>query len=257
MTASSRLEPSKPITEIYLVGPGDVLFINLRNAPNGAGYYTVRSDGSIDFPLAGENPSVLHKTTAQIEDLLSKATTVYSSPQIEVRVREFASHKITVLGMAERVGERFLQREALPLFVIRTDALVSSAAKEVHIRREDRTKLETYDLRDEKTGDVLVFAGDSVEFTTGERTLAPATSGFFYIAGDVNSSGKREYIDGMTLFQAVTASGGAKGNPRTATLRRKGDKGLLKVAEFDLRAIRDGKQSDPILQPGDMIEITN
>lgn len=257
MSASARVQPSRPLTEIYKVGVGDVLFIDLKNAPKAGGYYTVQGDGTIDFPLAGENPSVVNKTVDQIEDLLSAATTLYSEPQIEVKVREYVSHRITVLGIAERAGERRLQREALPLFVIRTDALVSSAATKVHIRREDRADVETYALWDEKTGDVLVFPGDSVEFATDEQSLAPATSGFFYIAGEVNLSGQREYIDGMTLFQAVTASGGTKGNPRTATLRRKGDKGLLKVAEFDLRAISRGKASDPILQPGDMIEISN
>lgn len=165
MTGSSRFQSSKPLTEIYLVGAGDVLFINLRNAPNAAGYYTVRSDGTIDFPLAGENPSVVHKTIEQIEDLLSAATTVYSNPLIEVRIREYASHKITVLGMAERVGETSLQREAMPLFAIRAQALVSPAATKTNIRRGDLTTVEAYDLRDERTGDVLVYPGDSVEFT--------------------------------------------------------------------------------------------
>ena len=61
----------------------------------------------------------------------------------------------------------------------------------------------------------------------------------------------------MTLFQAILASGGAKGNPKKAMIRRKSDNGTLNVAEHNLRAIRDGKAPDPILSPGDMIEIGN
>lgn len=255
--ASNNVSPSTPLTEIYKIGVGDVLFVNLKNAPKAAGYYTVRRDGTIDFPLAGESPNVLDKTIAQIEAALADAITIYSNAQVEVKIREYASHKINVSGLAERVGEKSLQREAMPLFVIRAESLVSSAATKVNIRRGDLSKVETYDLSDEKTGDVLVYPGNAVEFgADGQRSLL-VTSGFFYIAGEVNSTGQKQFTDGMTLFQAVVASGGAKGNPKKATVRRKNDKGTLNVAEYNLRAIKDGKASDPLISPGDMIEISN
>lgn len=251
------VEATKPLTEIYKIGVGDVLFVNLKNAPKASGYYTVRREGTIDFPLVGESPSVADKTVEQIENLLAEAITLYSNPQIEVKVREYASHKITVSGMAENIGEKSLQREAMPLFAIRAEALVSSAATKVNIRRSDLAKIEVFDLRDGKTGEILIFPGNSVEFTADGQKSLLASSGFFYIAGEVNSTGQKQFTDGMTLFQAVTASGGAKGNPKKATLRRKSEKGLLNVAEYNLRAIRDGKASDPQLLPGDMIEISN
>lgn len=246
-----------PLTETYKIGIGDVLFVNLKNAPKAAGYYTVRGDGTIDFPLAGESPLVLEKTVEQIENSLADAVTLYANPQIEVKIREYGSHKINVSGMAERVGERSLQREAMPLFAIRAEALVSSSATKVFIRRSAVSQIETYDLRDEKTGDVLIYPGNTLEFTADGQKSSLATSGFFYIAGEVNSVGQKPLAEGMTLFQAVVASGGAKGNPKRATLRRKNDKGTLNVAEYNLRAIKDGKGADPVLLPGDMIEISN
>lgn len=253
----SSVETAQPLTEIYKVGVGDVLFVNLKNAPKATGYYTVRRDGTIDFPLAGESPLVVEKTIEQIENALAHAITLYSNPHIEVKVREYASHKITVSGMAERVGEKSLQREAMPLFAVRAEALVSSAATKVNIRRRDLTKIEVYNLRDEKTGDVLVFPGNSVEFTAEGQSSSLTASSHFYIAGEVISAGQKPLTDGMTLFQAVVASGGVKGNPKKATLRRKNSKGTLNVAEYNLRSIRDGKASDPVLLPGDMIEISN
>lgn len=251
------VETSTPPTYIYKIGIGDVLFVNLKNAQQAAGYYTVRRDGSIDFALAGESPSVVGKTVAEIEEALADAITLYPDPQIEVRVREYGSHKIKVTGMAERTGERSLLREALPLFAIRAQALVDSNATKVSIRRSETSKVETFDLRDEKTGDVLIYPGDSVEFTADGRRSVLATSDYFYISGEVNSAGQKPFTDGMTLLQAVTAAGGAKGNPKKATLRRKGPKGILNVADYDLRAIRGAKATDPVLLPGDMIEIFN
>src|SRR5687768_5121685 len=43
--------PPGPPTETYKVGIGDVLYVTLKNVPQGSGYYTVRPDGTIDYPL--------------------------------------------------------------------------------------------------------------------------------------------------------------------------------------------------------------
>lgn len=247
----------RPLTETYMVGIGDVLYVELKNAIGASGCYTVRSDGTIDFPLAAESPSVVQLTAEQIEALLSDAITLYPDPVVDVRVREYVSHKITVSGMAERTGERSLQREAMPLFTIRAEALVDAAAATVNIRRGRAAKVETYDLRDEQTGDVLIYPGDSVEFSADGHLTVPAPTKYFYISGEVNSFGLKPIADGMTLFQAVVASSGVKGGSGKATLRRKSEKGTLNVAEYDLRAIKDGRAADPVLLPGDMIEISN
>lgn len=248
--------PGKP-TDIYNIGIGDVIFVNLKNAPNASGYYTVRDDGTIDFPLAGDNVVVRDKTTSEITRMIQSAVTLYSNPQVEVKVREFSSHKINVTGMAERKGERTIQREAVPLFVVRADVNVDPKATKVLIRRNELANVESFDLQDAKTDNILIYPGNSIEFADDEYGATLSTTGFYYIAGEINTAGQKEYAAGMTLFQAITASGGAKGNPKKAMIRRKGDKGTLNVSDYDLRAIKAGKATDPVLSPGDMIEIVN
>ena len=243
--------------EIYKAGIGDVLFVNLKNTTNASGYYTVRANGTIDFPLAGDNVVVTDKTADEIGNSIAAAITLYANPRIEVKIREFASHKINVTGMVERSGEKCIQREAVPLFVVRAGALVDSKATKALVRRGDLTKIETYDLHDAKTDDVLIYPGNSIEFTTDSKSSVLATTGFYYIAGDVKTAGQKDFTSGLTLSKAVLASGGAKGNPKKAMIRRKGDNGTLNVAEYSLRAIKDGKAADPALSPGDMIEIGN
>lgn len=248
--------PGKPV-ETYNVGIGDVLFVNLKNAPNASGYYTVRDDGTIDFPLAGDNVVVKGKTASEIINLIQSAVTLYSNPQVEVKVREFSSHKINVTGMAERKGERTIQREAVPLFVVRADVNVDPKATKVLVRRNELANVESYDLQDAKTDNILIYPGNSVEFATDARGSVLSTTGFYYIAGEIKTAGQKEFAAGMTLFQAITAAGGAKGNPKKATIRRKVEKGSLNVTDYDLRAIKAGKATDPALSPGDMIEIVN
>jgi protein involved in polysaccharide export with SLBB domain len=101
---------------------------------------------------------------------------------------------------------------------------------------------------------VLVSPGNSVEFTGDGRS---AGVGIFFISGEISSPGRKDLIPGMTLYQALAASGGAKGNPKRAIIRRKNESGVYVVYSHDLRSIRDGKAVDPSLVFGDVIEIGN
>ena len=257
-------QPAKTITEqpasstdIYRVGVGDVIFINLKNAANSSGYYTVRENGMIDFPLAGEKIVVTGRTANEIAEMLASGITLYPDPRVEVKVREYGSHKIRVSGMVEFQGETSLQREAIPLYVICAQAGVEPKATKALVRRTDLGKVETFDLHDGASDKVLIYPGNSVEFTADVRTVTLPATGSYYVAGAVNSAGQKEISGTMRLSQAVAAAGGVKGNPNKATIRHKTDKGFFTVSKYNLRAIKDGKNPDPLLSPGDMIEITN
>ena len=254
--------PAAPPTEIYKVGVGDVLFISLKDAPARAStYYTVLGDGSLDYPLAGEMIPVAGLTTDEIEDALREKIRLYENPQISVKVRENASHAVSVLGLVEKAGEKYLQREAVPLYVIKAEAIVQARADSVSIKRLN-AQVETLDLKDAKTDDALVFPGDVLEFkASNDSTAAAAATNFaapqfYYIGGEIASAGQKDFHQGLTLTQAILACGGAKkAGAKKAVIRRKNEQGLLSPIEFDLNAIRDGKQPDPILQAGDTIEI--
>jgi polysaccharide export outer membrane protein len=246
-------------TEIYKVGIGDVLFINLQNAPTGSTtYFTVLNDGTIDYPLAGEMVSVLGLMTDEIEDYLKEKIKVIENPQVSVRVREHASHAISVLGLVEKPGEKFLQREAVPLFVVRAEAIVKPSANQVIIRRANSVT-ETFDLNLSVYEDILIFPGDIVEFGNfAGSKVSVQTPPFYYIGGNVRSVGQKDFYQGITLTQAILASGGlSKSRVRTVIIRRKNSEGLLEAAEFNLNDIKDGKIPDPRLEAGDTIEVGN
>ena len=152
----ANLENASP-AEIYKIGIGDVLFISLQNAPSKeSNYFTVLNNGTIDYPLAGEMVSVAGFTSEEIEDLLKEKIKLYENPQISVKLREYASHSITVLGLVEKAGVKFLQREAIPLYVVRAEAVVQAKANGVTIKRVN-SQTEKFDLKDAKYEEVLVF----------------------------------------------------------------------------------------------------
>lgn len=243
-------------TEIYKVAAGDVLFINLQNAAKASTYYTVLNDGTIDYPLAGEMVSVGGLTVEEIEDTLREKIKLYENPQVSVKVREYASHSIKVLGLVERSGEKYIQREAVPLFVIKAEAIVQPKATYALIRRAN-SRTETLSLKDAKVDDVLIFPGDIVEFAASASGGDTATE-FYFIGGEVLSAGQKEYHPGLTLSQAILASGGTKKpNAKKVIVRRKSASGFLIPTEYSLKNIRDGKAADPVLQAGDTIEVVN
>jgi polysaccharide export outer membrane protein len=237
--------------ETYNIGIGDVLYINLKNSTQGAGYYTVHANGTIDYPLAGDNVIAAGRSAEDVEEMLATNITLYPDPQVEVKVREYTSHKITVSGMVKEPGEHALQRDAVPLYVIKADAQVDRGATKVIVTHEKNAT--TYDLRESGSDNILIFPGDSVEFAGESGSSAGAE--YYFIGGSILSSGQKQLSPGLTLYQAIMAAGGTKGDVKRAVVRRKTQKGTFAVTEHNIKAIRDGKAVDPQLAPGDVIEI--
>jgi protein involved in polysaccharide export with SLBB domain len=261
--ASKTLEVAKranPVavspTEIYRIGVGDVLLIALQNAPaRETTYFTVLKDGTIDYPLAGELVSVVGMTEEEIEVFLREKIKLYENPQVSVKVREHTSHGFSVLGMVERAGEKTMQRDAIPLFVVKAEAMVLPKATTVTVKREGK-EAQVLQMKDPKHAETLIFPGDIVEFS-GEEAAASVNQ-FYFVSGEINSGGKKQFVAGMTLWQAIVESGGLKKNSvRKVIVRRKNEAGLLVAAEFDLKSIRDGKIADPVILAGDTIEVGN
>lgn len=247
--------PALMPTEIYKVGVADVLFINLLNSPKSSTYFTVLNDGTIDYPLAGEMVSVEGLTTEEIENLLKEKVKVFENLQISVKVREYSSHTYSVIGLVERSGEKKLQREAIPLYVVRAESLVQPQATSAVIRRTN-SQTETINLKDKNADDVLIFSGDIIEFT-GERSALPTfANGFYFIGGEIVNGGQKDFHNGLTLTQAILASGGLKkGGVKKVVVRRKNNEGMLVPTEYNLKTIKEGKTPDPLLKAGDTIEI--
>lgn len=239
-------------TSVYRVGTGDVLVIEIKNAGAAPSYYTVQNDGTIDFPLAGENVVVSGQTVDEIEDSLTAAIKLYEAPEVSVKIREYVSHGVLVNGLVDVPGFHQIQRDAVPLYVLRAAAVVSPRASGVTIKREKDSKIESFLLANTNADGVLIYAGDSVEFTgSGDAS----TVGYYFIGGDISNGGKKDLSTGLTLSQAIMASGGLKGKPKRALIRRRSESGILVTSEFEIKGINSGKIVDPTLNQGDIIEI--
>ena len=255
-SAGSEARPGKPAevpaTDLYRVGVGDVLDVRLLDGnPTASTLYTVLADGSIEYPLTGAALSVSGKTTDEITAHLSDELIrrgVQEKPRVTVGVREYSSHTVIVSGLVNEPGAKILRREALPLYVVLADAQPKPEAGRALVTSYATGQRTEVSLEDQATLNTLVRPGDVVEVLARRQQ-------FYYIGGKVGSPGEKEFRQGITLTQAILASGGLLSSSKTVVVTRQDARGLLSAARYDLREVTSGKIPDPPLRAGDRVEV--
>jgi protein involved in polysaccharide export with SLBB domain len=241
------------LTEIYLVGIGDVLDIRFMNSPNSgrSTLFTVVAGGIIDLPLAGGSVTVAGLTTEEIQNRIRtelKRRAFEQNAEVSVGVRQYNSHTVLVTGLVASPGDRVLRREAVPLYVILAESQLRNDAASVLIMRGG-SAMQSLNLSDPISLNTAVTSGDVI-------TVVGRTPEFYYIGGRINYPGQKNFQSGITLLQAILAAGGTvRQNDNSVDLSREGADGRLTTTRFNLKEIKAGNVSDPKLQPGDRIEV--
>lgn len=246
--------PAVALTSIYRIGVGDILDIRLLNQPDSrlSTLYTVLAGGLIEYPLIRDHIAAAGMTPDELAAQLVaelRHRGVFERPQVRVSVREYASHAVLVSGLVGDPGTKILRREAVPLYVVVAEAQPRPEAGRAVVISHATGKTSTVDLLDAAGMNLLVQQGDVISLTARPPE-------FFYVGGEIAAPGQKSFHAGMTLTQAVLASGGvtAQAGPRVR-VSRQGPDGRLVAAEYNLREIEGGAVPDPVLQPGDRIEV--
>ncbi len=244
-----------PLTALYRVGVGDILDIRLAGGMSkDSTLYTIMSTGMLDYPLAGEPFNAVGMTTDEVGARLSaelRRRGVYDRAQFRIVVREYASHTATVSGLVDQPGAKILRREAVPLYVVLSEANPRAEAGRAVIISRATGRSKTIDLSDSAALNELISHGDIINITARPQE-------FFYIGGQINAPGQKDFHPGMTLTQAILASGGVArvaANKVKVTVSRQGADGRLVATEYLLNDIETGQLPDPRLQAGDRVEV--
>jgi len=241
------------LNQIYRVGIGDVLDVRLLDMPTAKStLFTVLEGGLLDYPLSNAPMIVAGMTPDEIAAQLQASIKVLDNPKISVKVRDYSSHTVIVTGAVLDPGTRFLRREATPVYAVLAEAQLRPDAINATITRSGAPAI-NIELKDQNAVNTLVMPGDVIKVLA--QPVLPPT--FFYASAGLNSPGQKMFHNGLTLTQAIIASGGVT---RTAgnkvKVSRQGVDGRLTITEYNLRQIEDGKTPDPILQQGDRIAVS-
>jgi protein involved in polysaccharide export with SLBB domain len=171
---------------------------------------------------------------------------------IKVKVRDYASHTAKVIGFVNLPGEKVLRREAVPLYAVLSEAMPLGDAVSVTIVRNGK-ELAAVNLADVNSTNQTVIDGDIIK-VSGQGTIN--TNEYFFAGGEVNAPGQKSFHTGLTLTQAIIASGGTGRNAGAVVrVSRQGTDGRLFSVEYNLRNIQNGKIQDPLIQKNDRIEV--
>jgi protein involved in polysaccharide export with SLBB domain len=251
-SAQSSNAVSVALTRTYRVGIGDVLDVHVSDFPaNQSTLFSVTASGLLEYPVLDRPLQVVGLTIEEISDRLRsdlKRLALAETAQVLVGVREYSSHAILVSGLVKEPGTKILRREAIPLYVVLADAQPVPEAASATVISHDTSKPVTVDIADSQATEMLVQPGDVI-------IVQPNSKQFFYIAGEIKSPGEKLLRPGITLTQAILASGGLVRKARQIQLARAGENGLLAVSAYRLEDITSGKIPDPVIKPGDRIMI--
>lgn len=130
----------------YIIGPGDVIGVQLWREADVSGDVTVRPDGRISLPVIGEmSASGLRPETLQ-EQIQTAAGKFFTDPTVTVVVRTINSRKVFVTGRVTAPGAHPL---VAPLTVMQALALSGGLteyadAKSITVIRTENGKSRTF-----------------------------------------------------------------------------------------------------------------
>jgi polysaccharide export outer membrane protein len=236
----------------YIVGPEDVLDVQVWDNKDMNQVVFVRPDGKTSLPIVGEIQAA-GKTVQELQDYL---TAVYSKTvkgaAVTVIIREIKSRPVYFLGGFGKPGALQLMRNDLTL--LQALALVGGVAPGAEengfvLRKDKRIPVNFTKLlqKGDLTQDLKLEPGDSV--------VAPLAD-LVYLQGEVKAPGSIKFLPDLTVVKAITQGGGltpmAAGG-RVDIIRWKGEKRERIRVDVDKMMRAPDENPDVMLKPDDII----
>ncbi len=137
--SDSRAAASTGATDVdYIIGPDDVLAVNVWKEPDISRSVPVRPDGKITLPLVGDIQAY-GATPIKLQAAIEKSLSEYiSKPVVTVIVQEARSHKFNIIGEVHKPGTYVLSS---PMTVLDAIALAGgfrewAKVKSIYVLRE-------------------------------------------------------------------------------------------------------------------------
>jgi polysaccharide biosynthesis/export protein len=241
----------------YIIGPQDVLLINVFDQADLGGKYTVEADGTFTFPLVGRVKAA-ELTLRSFEVALKKrlADGYFRDPQVSVAVEQYRSQRVFVMGEVRTPGPVPLTGGMTLIEALaRAGSTMPSASGELAIvRAAADAKGPVFPDQD---GAALVFRvmirdlesgalRQNIDLHDGDTIFVPRAE-TLYVFGEVRNPGAYAMQKDTTVLQALSLAGGV--TEHAATNRIKVVR-LLDGQKQDVKV----KLSD-VVKPGDTVVV--
>jgi polysaccharide export outer membrane protein len=245
-------------TESMLIGPGDLIQIDVFDTPEMTQQVRVTDAGTVRLQLvgevkvAGEAPTVAAKMIEKA--LIDKQ--IMRTPQVTVKITEGATQDVAVMGQVKNPGTYPIATPQPVLKVLSlAGGLTDMADRNVTIQRKhDASQKIQYYLANNSEQAL----SDSAVVYPGDIVLVPRAA-IVYILGDVAKPGGYAITTNdsrLTILQAIAMAGSANKTSVKSRVRliRKNVQGQQEIP-IQLAAIEKGKQPDMPLQADDVLYV--
>lgn len=244
----------------YVVGPGDILDIQVWDHDDLSRRVEISQEGIFTFPFVGL-VDTSNRSIFQIERLLTQKLSdgYLVAPQVSITVAEYRNQTVFLLGQVARPGSYVLkhrnhlleliskaggltEQSGTTCIIVRPEAGASKkeptsiqAAKKSEIIQINLDKLLS---GAENTPPFFVMPGDSIYISESEK---------IFVIGEVRRPGQFRWEKGLTVRKAVSMAGGS--TPRGSINRTRiirNDNGEEKTIKPNL--------GDPVL-PADIVKV--
>ncbi len=255
--------PSPSTAPEYRVGPGDVLEVTVLDNVEVSRTPTVQTSGVIALPLLGE-VEVSGLTVAEIQRKLTTllARDYLVNPQVEVKVKEYQSQFVTVVGEVNSPGRKPLRgRTRLVELLVEAGGFTPRASGDILITRQEGT----FDggaktIRMRLSGGALTPQDQvNLEVVLRNGDLITASQKYYVtVEGEVNRPGRYPIEGELTITGAVSTAGGLTrfGSNDVKVRRVDPQTGQTRIIDVDLKDVRNGKKPDLPLLPHDVVTVS-
>lgn len=255
----------------YRIGIGDVLEVQIEDAPELSGQVRVNNVGNIPLPDPVGMIKGSQKTTEELSVAIAtilREKDYLKTPRVMVSVRQYLSRSIFIQGAVRSPGVYQIEGEpSLLKLLVLAGGLAENHGSSAFIIREKKAP-ESEAAQPQKSGDEQYefirtsIAGlmngnfdQNVKVEPGDIINIPP-AGVFFVGGEVHKPGSFVIKDRVTLRQAISL---AEGTTFKAALgsgiifREDAASGQRQEIKVDIGAVMKGKQEDVVIQANDIV----
>jgi polysaccharide biosynthesis/export protein len=270
-TAAASSPANADEDDRYRIGYEDILEINVVKHPELHVKVSVGKNGTIFVPRIDEPVVAVCKTTQELANAITDAykKDFLRNPFVSVEVAEQKSQWASVIGAVEKPGNIYLTRRVqllqlisfaggpnleagMRLMVLRAGNSSTCKKNEDLVASDDNVELMEFKLQNVMKGkDTLwIKPGDVVSVLEADNV---------YVYGNVIKQGFVPMKEPITLMQAIAHSQGFKSaaqKDKIRVLRQKDGSAERVEMIYDLNAIAKGRAQDPLLEPNDVVAVS-
>ncbi len=244
-------------SESLLIGPGDLLHVQVFDTPELEQTGRVTDDGNLQLIMGGKVrvAGLTPSGAARVIEEVLVHNHILLKPHVLVTVAEYATQKVSILGQVKVPGTYVIETPRSVLDVLSmAGGLTELADRKILIERKGTKEKIPYFV----SNDAGVSLDTAVKVNPGDTVIVPK-AGIAYVLGDVKMPGGYTMTNNeaqLTVLELVARAGGTNHTavPSHAKLIRKTEAGYIETP-LPLSDMQKGKKPDMPLQANDIIYV--